>query len=190
MQKKNKVLFFIFSVIPGAAHMYMGLVKRGIAIMCMFIAAIGLAILTFTDVLLLILPVVWFYSFFDAWNKYHLPEEKFEKIQDDFFFMLNVVPENIKNDPRIKKISSKGLLKGLGVVSIFIGAYIIIDRVLLSLFGYFTNTGIIAAIISDVARRIPQIAIAALLIFVGVKLITNKKQQLESEDENSDKEDE
>lgn len=190
MQKKNKVLFFIFSLVPGAAHMYMGLIKRGIVIMGLFMATIGLSLITYTDALLLILPLVWCYSFFDAWNKYNLPEDKFEKIRDDFFFMLNVVPENIKNDPRIRKISSKGLLKGLGVVAIFLGAYMIIDRVVLSLLGYFTDTGIIVTIIGEVSRKIPQIAIAVLLIFVGVKLIANKKQQLESEEESFDGEDE
>lgn len=190
MQKKNKVLLFIFSLIPGAAHMYMGLMKRGIVIMGLFMAIIGLSLVTFTDVLLLILPLVWCYSFFDAWNKYNLPEETFEKIHDDFFFIMNAVPENIKNDPRLKKISSKGLFRGLGIVLIFIGAYMIINKIILDLVNYFVNYSVIIEIINPVLRRIPQIAIAILLIFIGVKLISNKKKQLESENEGSDGEDE
>lgn len=190
MQKKNKVLLFIFSLIPGTAHMYMGLMKRGITIMGLFIAIIGLSLATYTDVLLLILPLVWCYSFFDSWNKYNLPEEKFVKIQDGFFFIMNEVPENIKNDPRLKKISSKGLFKGLGIVLIFIGAYMIINKIILGLVNHFVNYSVIIEIINLVLRRIPQIAIAILLIFIGVKLISNKKKQLESENEDSDGEDE
>lgn len=38
MNKKNKILFFLFSLIPGAAHMYIGLVKRGLVIMLALVA--------------------------------------------------------------------------------------------------------------------------------------------------------
>lgn len=181
MQKKNKVLFFIFSLIPGAAHMYMGFVKRGIVIMGIFLADVGLSIFSYADVLLLLLPLMWFYSFFDAWNKYNLPVEKLEKINDDFFFFMNVLPENIKNDPRFKKFSSNGLLKGLGVVTIFLGAYMLIDKVIISYICDFIRDDFIFNVLNSISREIPQVAIAVLLIFIGVKLISNKKQQLENE---------
>ena len=42
MNKKNKILFFLFSLIPGAAHMYIGLVKRGLVIMLALVAGVGL----------------------------------------------------------------------------------------------------------------------------------------------------
>lgn len=45
MNKKNKILFFLFSLIPGAAHMYIGLVKRGLVIMLALVAGAGLAMM-------------------------------------------------------------------------------------------------------------------------------------------------
>ena len=60
MNKKNKILFFLFSLIPGAAHMYIGLVKRGLVIMLALVAGAGLAMMTDTPALLLLLPVLWF----------------------------------------------------------------------------------------------------------------------------------
>lgn len=48
MNKKNKILFFLFSLIPGAAHMYIGLVKRGLVIMLALVAGAGLAMMADT----------------------------------------------------------------------------------------------------------------------------------------------
>ena len=62
MNKKNKILFFLFSLIPGAAHMYIGLVKRGLVIMLALVAGAGLAMMADTPAFLLVLPVLWFYS--------------------------------------------------------------------------------------------------------------------------------
>ena len=116
MNKKNKILFFLFSLIPGAAHMYIGLVKRGLVIMLALVAGAGLAMMADTPAFLLVLPVLWFYSFFDAWNKYHLPEDKLAKVQDDFLFFLNAMPENVRSDPRFKKVASANVLKVGGIV--------------------------------------------------------------------------
>ena len=55
MNKKNKILFFLFSLIPGAAHMYIGLVKRGLVIMLALVAGAGLAMMADTPAFLLVL---------------------------------------------------------------------------------------------------------------------------------------
>ena len=130
MNKKNKILFFLFSLIPGAAHMYIGLVKRGLVIMLALVAGAGLAMMADTPAFLLVLPVLWFYSFFDAWNKYHLPEEKLAKVQDDFLFFLNAMPENVRSDPRFKKVASANVLKVGGIVAIIAGACLIWDQII------------------------------------------------------------
>lgn len=178
MNKKNKILFFLFSLIPGAAHMYIGLVKRGLVIMLALVAGAGLAMMADTPAFLLVLPVLWFYSFFDAWNKYHLPEEKLTKVQDDFLFFLNAMPENVRSDPRFKKVASANVLKVGGIVAIIAGAYLIwgqiIVRVLIRL---LSDTG--AEILSQISYKLPQVAVAVILIVVGIKLISHKKRELE-----------
>ena len=59
MNKKNKKLFFLFSLIPGAAHMYIGLVKRGLVIMLALVAGAGLAMMADTPACFVVLPVLW-----------------------------------------------------------------------------------------------------------------------------------
>lgn len=178
MNKKNKILFFLFSLIPGAAHMYIGLVKRGLVIMLALVAGAGLAMMADTPAFLLVLPVLWFYSIFDAWNKYHLPEEKLAKVQDDFLFFLNVMPENVRSDPRFKKVASANVLKVGGIVAIIAGAYLIWDQIIVRvLIRLLSDTG--AEILSQISYKLPQVAVAVILIVVGIKLISHKKRELE-----------
>lgn len=186
MDKKNKVLFFIFSLIPGAAHMYIGLVKRGLVIMTTFFAFAGFAMISNTPAFLLVLPVLWFYSFFDAWNKYHLPEDKFAKVQDNLLFFMNAMPENVRSDPRLKKIASANVLKIGGIVAIIAGVYLVWDRIIVSVLSQLLGT-MGANILSEITYRLPQVAVAVLLIIIGIKLISHKKRELDGE--NSEEED-
>lgn len=178
MNKKNKILFFLFSLIPGAAHMYIGLVKRGLVIMLALVAGAGLAMMADTPAFLLVLPVLWFYSFFDAWNKDHLPEDKLAKVQDDFLFFLNAMPENVRSDPRFKKVASANVLKVGGIVAIIAGAYLIWDQIIVRvLIRLLSDTD--AEILSQISYKLPQVAVAVILIVVGIKLISHKKRELD-----------
>lgn len=67
----SPVLVFLFSLLPGAGHMYMGFMRRGLQLMVLFFGTIWLGSLSmplgFSDLLgMLAAPVVWFYSFFDS----------------------------------------------------------------------------------------------------------------------------
>lgn len=146
--------------------------------MLALVAGAGLAMMADTPAFLLVLPVLWFYSFFDAWNKYHLPEEKLTKVQDDFLFFLNAMPENVRSDPRFKKVASANVLKVGGIVAIIAGAYLIWDQIIVRvLIRLLSDTG--AEILSQISYKLPQVAVAVILIVVGIKLISHKKRELE-----------
>lgn len=63
----EKFLFFCISLIPGAAHMQMGLMRRGLQLMILALGVIVIA--TYIDLELfipLILIPTWFFSFFES----------------------------------------------------------------------------------------------------------------------------
>ncbi len=64
----NKVLTFILSFIPGCGHMYIGLMKRGVFILFSFFACCYLAVSVFYRVFTIGFIIIWFFSFFDAYN--------------------------------------------------------------------------------------------------------------------------
>jgi hypothetical protein len=64
-----------FSAIPGAGHMYLGLLKQGAQLMAAFFLVLVVTGWLQLGLLVFLLPVMWFYSLFDV---YHLLEEEDE----------------------------------------------------------------------------------------------------------------
>ncbi|MEK5407085.1 multi-tm2 domain protein [Paenibacillus sp. FSL W8-0439] len=64
--RRSKMLATILSVFPGAGHMYIGLQKRGLQLMLLFLGFIYILDVLHLSLFLFLIPVVWFYSFFDA----------------------------------------------------------------------------------------------------------------------------
>lgn len=63
----GKFLFLCFSLIPGAAHMHMGLFRRGLQLMIITFGGISLISFMGLDFLIpLILIPTWFFSFFES----------------------------------------------------------------------------------------------------------------------------
>ena len=63
-RKKNKLLTFLWSLIPGAGEMYLGFFKMGTSLMALFLLLLSFSGFLNFYVLSLLSPVVWFYSFF------------------------------------------------------------------------------------------------------------------------------
>ncbi|MFR7396932.1 MAG: hypothetical protein ACLUTA_18255 [Blautia wexlerae] len=70
MQKQKRGFWlFIFSLIPGAGEMYMGFKKQGLSIMLMFWGVFAVGSCTGMDWLVFLIPIIWFYSFFNVHNR-------------------------------------------------------------------------------------------------------------------------
>ncbi|MBQ9885585.1 MAG: hypothetical protein IJM37_01800 [Lachnospiraceae bacterium] len=170
-RQKNKFLNFILSCLPGAGHMYLGFVKQGISIMTLFFAIIAIAGWMRLDIMLFVLPVLWFYSFFDSLNKNSMPQEEFVRLDDDYLW---------------SDYMEKGLVKKSGngkvaaVVLIVLGAVILIKNILKFaeeyLFELFGNG------IYYWMDNFYQIIFAVLIIVIGIRLIAGKKKALDSKE--------
>src|SRR5690554_3093087 len=64
--KKSLAATVIFSAIPGGGHMYLGWMNRGLQLMLSFFLCIFLIDWLSMSLFGVLLPVIWFYSFFDA----------------------------------------------------------------------------------------------------------------------------
>ena len=85
MQKQKRGFWlFIFSLIPGAGEMYMGFKKQGISIMFLFWGVFAIGACTGMDWLVFLIPIIWFYSFFNVHNLKSLSEEEFYSIEDSY----------------------------------------------------------------------------------------------------------
>jgi len=64
--RKSKILAMFLSLLPGAGHMYLGLQKRGLQLMAAFLMSIYILDVLKLSLFLFLIPILWFFSFFDA----------------------------------------------------------------------------------------------------------------------------
>ena len=122
MQKQKRGFWlFIFSLIPGAGEMYMGFKKQGISIMFLFWGVFAIGACTGMDWLVFLIPIIWFYSFFNVHNLKSLSEEEFYSIEDSYVLHMDELAGDISS-----------LLKHHGKITaillIFLGASILCRR--------------------------------------------------------------
>ena len=67
--KKSKAIATILSIFPGAGHLYLGLQHRGIQLMAAFLFTIYILDALRLGLFLFLIPLIWFYSFFDGMQK-------------------------------------------------------------------------------------------------------------------------
>jgi hypothetical protein len=146
----------------GAGQMYMGFMKQGLSIMGCAMGIIAIGVTTQLGIIYLVLPLLWFYSFFDAINKFAVPDEEFLKLEDN-----SILPFEL-NTQRIKDVIDKYQLY-IGGGFIFLGICILNNNVLSYIFpsGYF-----ILRVIG------PQFLISVLMIAIGLHMILSNKQEL------------
>lgn len=67
--RKSKSVAKVLSLFPGAGHLYLGYQKRGIQLMAIFLLSIYLLDFLRLGLFLFLIPIIWFYSFFDGLQK-------------------------------------------------------------------------------------------------------------------------
>lgn len=175
-RKKSKGWTFLFSLLPGAGEMYMGFMKQGVSMMALFFVTIAIATCLNIGALLIVLPIIWCYSFFNVHNMNSLSDEEFYALEDDYVFHLGTVlpMENL----------SKKQNKILAAILIIAGVCVLWNQVIdmVQRYIYTWVSQAVAEMISDILYSIPQFVIALILIGIGLRLIKGKKVELDQEE--------
>ena len=162
--EKNKLFVFLFALIPGVSHMYLGMFKKGIFLMSLFLAPIALIFLTRggMEIVSCILPVVWCYSFFDAFRyKYYNKEERYH-MDIEFYESLQVFCQQ-QARPMIHRRR-----KLVGLCCIFLAVYTFIFNII----GYFVNWfGNAFWVFYIVLSKVPTLLVVIFLLKLGIDLL-------------------
>lgn len=172
MKKKRSGLFrFILSFLPGAGEMYMGFMKMGVTLMGVFFGLIAVSSFLGFGALLFVDVIVWFYSFFHVHNLAGMPDGEFQAVEDDYLIHLEQLSEQLKASPeKTKKVLSIALIV-LGVVLVYQG----MESILMA----YLPEWIFSAF-SKIFYHVPKILIGAAIIYLGVRMISGKKAEIES----------
>lgn len=152
----KKVITLGLSMIPGAGHMYLGYQKKGLVFMGVFFFSIFLMGWLNLSFLLFLLPLIWFYAFFDAFHT--LKGDRTEEI--DIEDLL----------PAIKH-------EHIGIGLIGIGMLIILQKMLYPILATYINY--------EIRNYIQSSIVSLIFIIVGIKMLKKKKniESIEEDDE-------
>ncbi len=173
LKKQNKALTVLFSLLPGAGHMFMGFMKRGVSLMSLFFLIIFLSSWLGIGPLLYVLPVLWFYSFFDSINIAWADDQEFSKLEDHYLFKTESFSQ------MNGKLSGRGSLY-CGILLLFFGVYLIFSKLVSRFYPLLRPE--IANLFSDIVSVFPQIFLGIIIIWIGTRLILGKKKELENRD--------
>lgn len=170
-KKKRNIWNFLFAFIPGVSEMYMGFMKNGISLLCIFILSfVTITTLRLNDVFVLVVFLIWAFGFFHARNIVACSDEEFAALEDkciweEFSFGTSL------------KIKNSTFRKWLAVFLIIIGGGVIWNNLYDLLVFLIPDT--LWQFIYPVVNRVPGLIFAVFVIMVGVKLIVGKKKELD-----------
>lgn len=168
-KQKNKFWLFVFSLWPGAGHMYMGLMKMGLSFMSGFMLA--LVAVSFTGLGLFVVPavVIYIYSFFHANNIGGMDAVQFAALEDEYLFGIGEWDSSrFRLDKKNRNIAA--------VVCIVIGVSMLWNVGFGMLRDYMGwDNPFIKAVYYTMRDEVPRAAIAIAIIWFGVSLIRGKK---------------
>ena len=174
INKKNRLFTFFFSLIPGAGEMYLGFLKQGISIMCMFALLLAVGEIIFPP-LSVFGTVIWFYSFFHTHNLNSLPDDEFYAIQDEYIIHFSQITKG-------KEVLLSRYRKLFAFILIFLGASIIWrninDFLMYIVYDVLSLPDELLDVFQWFIQSLPQMVIALLIIAIGFYLIRNKKKEL------------
>jgi len=132
--KKSKALTFFLSFVPGLGHYYLGLMNRGLQFMVGFFGFIFLMNFLNLNSFPFLLPIIWFYSLFDALQKYQILAET----------------NNVKDEPLFSMEQWKPNKLWIGWGLIIIGGYSLFDQITMRFgwqYQYMLKNSLVAVIL-------------------------------------------
>lgn len=165
----KKIITLALSIIPGAGHMYLGYQKKGLVLMGGFFFAIFFMGWLNLSFLLFLLPLIWFYSFFDA---FHTLNGNDLEDMDITKFLPSIKPEYV----------GKGLI-GIGLL-------VALQKILYPILSSILSTYIDYQIVYQIRNYIQTSIVSLIFIIGGIKILRKNKNVVdidtEEDEENED----
>lgn len=157
--KKSKAVATFLSIFPGAGHLYLGLQRRGIQLMAAFLFAIYILDVLRLGIFLFLIPIIWFYSFFDGLQR----ASRSDEVQEDTPIISYFVNQQ----------------KWIGIGLIFIGLYYFGVNALLPAISPYIHMLLDIDLYYWFHRYFQTTLVCVLLIVAGLKLVLGKSTRKE-----------
>lgn len=179
-KKKNRFWLFVFSLFPGAGHMYIGFMKMGLSFMTGFLLSCAVMGITNIGVLAVFPIIIYVYAFFHANNIGSLDDEQFAAMEDEYLFgFANMDYSRLKLNRKNRNLAAAALII-LGVCMLWnVGFGMLWDYV-----GW--DNPVVKVIYYTVRDELPRAVLALAVIWVGVRLLRGKNEIAETDAKESE----
>jgi hypothetical protein len=157
--KKSKAIATFLSIFPGAGHLYLGLQRRGIQLMAAFLFSIYILDILRLGIFLFLIPIIWFYSFFDGMQK----ASRYGK-------------EDIEDTPVISYFVNHQ--KWVGVGLLLLGLYYLFGNIFIPALSPILINIINVDLVYWFDRYFQTAVVCVLLIGGGIKLLMGSKKKV------------
>lgn len=152
-----------------------GFFRHGISIMALCAVLFSLGNLVMSSFFLLV-PVIWFYSFFHSNNLNSLPDDEFYSIEDDYFLHINCLFRNrgaiIRRYYRLTAV----ILISFGASILWNSFRDVIHYIAFELLHLPEG---ITELIYRLTMDVPSSVVAVIIILAGIQMIRRKKDSLD-----------
>ncbi|RIW33988.1 hypothetical protein D3H55_10335 [Bacillus salacetis] len=159
--KKSKSLATMLSIFPGAGHLYLGYQRRGIQLMAAFLFSIYIMDVMRLGIFLFLVPIIWFYSFFDGLQK----ASRYGR-------------EPVEDVPVISYLVNHQKWVGIGLVAL--GVYYLLTNIALPALQPIIYEYMKVDAYFWFERYVQTAIVCILLIGGGIKLLTGSKKKGEA----------
>lgn len=168
-KKKNRFWLFVFSLWPGAGHMYIGFMKMGLSFMLGFLFSLALVGVTNLGWLAVFPITIYVYAFFHANNLGGLDDEEFADIKDEYLFGFA--------DMGQYRLKLNGKNRSIAAAVLIIVGLCMLWNVAFGMFMDYVGmeNPVVRMIYYTVRDELPRAVLALVIIWVGVRLLRGKK---------------
>lgn len=161
--KKSKAIATLLSIFPGAGHLYLGLQRRGIQFMAAFLFSIYILDVLHLGIFLFLVPIIWFYSFFDGLQKAS---------------QIDTGP--VEDTPIISYLVNNQKWVGIGLIAL--GVYYLFSSILMPILGPIMTEVLEIDFVYWFDRYFQVTIVCLLLIGGGTKLLLGSKNKASDEE--------
>ncbi|MDZ5473621.1 hypothetical protein SM124_18045 [Bacillus sp. 31A1R] len=156
--KKSKSIATFLSMFPGAGHLYLGYQRRGIQLMAAFLFSIYILDILRLGIFLFLIPIIWFYSFFDGLQRATKHGE-----------------ESMEDKPIIEYLINQQKWVGIGLI--LLGLYYMTTNIIIPAVSPMLYTMIDIDLRYWFDRYFQTAIVSILFIAGGIKLLKGKKEK-------------
>ncbi|MCM1567622.1 MAG: hypothetical protein NC238_17070 [Dehalobacter sp.] len=153
--QNGKILAVTFSIVPGAGHMYIGQMEKGLQLMAAFFLTLYLSDFLSMSLLLMAAPLLWFYSIFDVMHKVNHPGKQ----QTPTYF------NGIFRDSQLSEKAGKYL--GIGLI--VVGCLMVLNKIVMPSIVFFLG--------DQILEYLKTVVIAVLFIVGGVRIMMGSRDK-------------